>query len=942
MQNKFYDIIFKLDNLSLSVKNIDKISIHLEEASVRKYFFYNILSFNNFTSWLIPLYKKDFFNIKNHPQNKNYKTYTPYWEVLEYLHKVAEQNEQNHDNEITETLIKIIEPAIEKSKDLKNYRTNYYLLITISCLPLDIIKDCYFTFMNDALKIETDLIVSVINDKLLPKILENKDIKLLVKLLECILTYRTVERESVSKSYLEYQSILGDYWFQELLDRYKEQIIELAGFELILIVIKLIKSIININENDFNHIWIPTIEEHPQSDTYDKYEYILVKLLRDALESQSAEKIKNIIKSFLDKEHYIFPRLAIYIINLKYNEINSLLWEIEGNLIEKIGVKHELYELFKAHSHEFSEEQLFRVIDWIESIDYYKDKNELTDEQKEIYIAYTKKEWYSSLLNSKSELIKKNYEKYNIINPVKLDHPGHDTWFEGGFVGYNSPYSSVQINEMPLNKLIDELNNFTGKDGWGKPSIDGFADELRRAVLKNPQRYLSNIELFKDVKLIYLYYFFMATSELVRTDVNIIINLVQFIGNSIYILKRCKKFENKEVKKEKLGRTYDVIITTIRIFADIVNNDSAIINKQQFDAIGELFIFIDEVAEPSVPEMKNIISHVMNYPRGELYRAYILYSLRYARQFKPLKEQRWLPSIKSKIEKYLSVENHDLELYTVLGEYLPNIHYLDSQWIIENNKVLFPEDYDPWEALMTGYLYRNRKLYKEIYNILNEYHQYEKMISYDFKHENAKNQFVRHVIIAYIEGWDDINDKSSLVSKMLDGIDIAFYQTIGHFIWASRENLKKDPIKIDKIKSLWIDLNKHLKAKESDPKEKETTAIEQSATSFLDWLVYFDRIDKDLLPAVQFSAKYIKHGRSGFNFLENINRFVSAQPDVVGELFISIIGSDNFLSYRDEDVKTLVEKLYAMGQKEYADTICNKYGEKGAYFLKDTYFKNQG
>ena len=44
-------------------------------------------------------------------------------------------------------------------------------------------------------------------------------------------------------------------------------------------------------------------------------------------------------------------------------------------------------------------------------------------------------------------------------------------------------------------------------------------------------------------------------------------------------------------------------------------------------------------------------------------------------------------------------------------------------------------------------------------------------------------------------------------------------------------------------------------------------------------------------------------------------------------------------TYREEDIKSLVEKIYKYGKKTEADEICNTYGSRGIDFLRDIYEK---
>ena len=62
----------------------------------------------------------------------------------------------------------------------------------------------------------------------------------------------------------------------------------------------------------------------------------------------------------------------------------------------------------------------------------------------------------------------------------------------------------------------------------------------------------------------------------------------------------------------------------------------------------------------------------------------------------------------------------------------------------------------------------------------------------------------------------------------------------------------------------------------------------------------------------------------------------------MGEIYVEMMKGGAYPSHPDDKIKDIVECLYNNGCKEYADTICNMYGEVGMYFLKELYkgYKN--
>jgi len=59
----------------------------------------------------------------------------------------------------------------------------------------------------------------------------------------------------------------------------------------------------------------------------------------------------------------------------------------------------------------------------------------------------------------------------------------------------------------------------------------------------------------------------------------------------------------------------------------------------------------------------------------------------------------------------------------------------------------------------------------------------------------------------------------------------------------------------------------------------------------------------------------------------------------VAEIYIEMLNYGAYPDYDQKDINKVVKCLYEKGYKEYADSICNKYGEVGYYFLRDMYEK---
>ena len=66
----------------------------------------------------------------------------------------------------------------------------------------------------------------------------------------------------------------------------------------------------------------------------DKYQCQITYLLRDTLLILDTANIITFIQKYIKHKHDIFRRVAIYIINNKYDDLSSIFWDIDYNPIE--------------------------------------------------------------------------------------------------------------------------------------------------------------------------------------------------------------------------------------------------------------------------------------------------------------------------------------------------------------------------------------------------------------------------------------------------------------------------------------------------------------------------------------------------------------------------------------------------------------------------------
>lgn len=944
MEDKFYDIVFKIDELiqDYSPVNLEKIESYFEYEGIYNYFFGKLAEYDNPFPWIKPLKEKGYLNPQSNPSPQEVPDQPgnwtiPHWNILSFLENVANKNKKEPDEEITNTLIEIVNAIInyrdENGERIDNYRTDWIILKLIFTFPAERIEKDHIEFIRSALKSKWDntLVASEIGKTVIPKLIRDRAKSILLELLDVFLDYK--KAKGVSEE--EYESIMDEHWLSDALKKHKLEIAKLCGMEAAEIALKKIKAIIQEDKSQFDIVWIPTIEDHPQNRFPERYECQLVHFVRDMFELSDANQIRGQIEELLKEEHPIFKRIAIHTINYHYKGLNDLFWDWTGNPLNERGLKHEIYEMLKSNCLSFNDEQIEQILEWIESKEYYiPDEFKDDEKQKEKITAYRKREWLSALLETKNPKIIKKNEECKKINPAKIERPSFDFWMGETRVGSIRPIEPVELLIKTNAEIADYLNSFKEVRGWEEPSKEGLSDALRKCVSNNPGKFSTNLEPFLNVHRMYQHSLLWGLWEAWRAKET-------FEWDEI-LKFTLKIVESDSFWKEEEGTgRYNYRNPVISVIAELIEegtkDDNHAFSPELLQLAEKILLILAEKTKSDLSELKNLVISVLNTPKGKIFSAMVNYSLRYARLYRKEQEDRWVESIKADFEKRLNREfESSLEFSVIVGEYLPTLCYLDKTWVKNNINQIIPKNKEIyWKAAFTGYLFYSSRIYKEIYLLLRENKHYDKAVKTDFQDEHITVRLVQHICISYIEGWEMLDDRNSLICKLIENKNATQLSEIVNFFRMPRDKLT-DKIKA-KVKPLWKVLFEIVSQNIENP-EYQKVISELSK-----WLSLIDEIDDETLEWLKLSAKYI----GGFAidtsfFVEYLLKHAPTEPEKVGELYLEMVSSDVYPDYKKEDRVSIVQILYEKGQKGVADRICNMYGEKGYDFLREIYEKHKG
>ena len=346
-----------------SLPNIVKLD-PLEAGPRYRYFFEQLPH----RGWLEPLSNIGYFNPKYNPSPQEipdepgyYRT--PVWYALEYAVKVANQTKNRRSGLIVKTLVEIIDAIIKPIDDdgerIENDHTDLQTIKIMGTLSVGLLKLQHITFMGTALKSKwkSGSVDQEIGQTILPRLLDGDKQELTLELLKIMLEVRSVEGRI--------HPIMDGYWLEGALKKHGQAIANLCGVEAAQTALSQIQVLAAADPFAFHFVQL--VDSDLSSLSHADYTELIVSFTSNIFQSVDPESIEETVQSLLQEPYAIIRRIAFKAITDHYSNLKHLFWEWEGNPLDEIELKPEMYELIQTNSHAFGEGEMEQILQWIES-----------------------------------------------------------------------------------------------------------------------------------------------------------------------------------------------------------------------------------------------------------------------------------------------------------------------------------------------------------------------------------------------------------------------------------------------------------------------------------------------------------------------------------------------------------------------------------------------
>jgi hypothetical protein len=672
---------------------------------------------------------------------------------------------------------------------------------------------------------------------------------------------------------------------------------------------------------------------------------VFTQILKRILNARAKHKIKEtvvLLRTFLEDDYLYFHKMALYIIGQNIENYNELFWELIDSEMGDFMIDNIYFSDEIKHSMQNLKDLPIMQKEKLKAKIEAGPKEFIPDKDSEKYIARWKQKRYQAL--SSDPYFKELYDEKKKITKVDIELTPAIGKIEVRSGSRPSPLKKEEFVKMTNEEIARFLSDFKPKDFFEGTSVDGISLTIKEIVREMPEKIVDDMSPFLSAGYFYVYDIISGIKDAWNNKKRIAWEKVfKFISQYI---SRDDFWGDKYTSYDAgWNAKHEWVIGEVgELIQEGTKDDNWAFEESQLSTAQQIIFYIlDRLRKEKEEDTVDPVNNALNSTHGKIVTALIFLALRIARlgdKKEPTKKDaiRWSEDLKIKYEKMLIDEI--IESYTLFGQYMPNLYYLDKLWVEQKIKEFETlKNERLWSSFMAGYLFLNR-VYDELYKLMGG--NYLRAISYSFKERDANESLAHHIAIGYLRGVEDFSE-NSLLGKILADWNVSQMEELVNYLWMQNKPLKGDGEINDKIVEFWRIIYKRCKEKESlhdDDKKILTTIVRLS--------VYLPRLDKENYEWLMLSASNmpaVLDSRLLIEYLDDLKdkgvKLESAR--YAANIFLKLLESFT-PTYKSDHIKSIVEYLYDLENdemKELANRICNIYGSREIYFLRELYEKYQ-
>ena len=963
------------ENPSPSKKDIHMVLEHLEDDSLRRYFFDDLDN----PAWVSPLHNANFFishipSPKEDSNNPGFFSF-PMWFAGEYLNRLAAQ----FPNVVKD---------VARHIDTNNARAIRTMLEAIRKIPPEDTAQIVGVFGQ---WFKTPFAASMMLAHEMGLILEHlsKGGQVEAALYVLNILLEPIPNKDRFKEGKIVAGTLHDlYWLNEAFTHNLPFLFEIDSIAVADILEKRLIEAIDLE-----------VDPHIPEEKYPAYSYwrlnirpdlglgqprdfkdLLVNILIRSLEvscEQGRAEIMDILSKYLDSPYVILKRIAVYLLRIKGNQYPDLVettyrtWKTKGWVGGSDEFEHFLDAQFGVLPSRTQEEVIKAIYQYEDEDEFAEWAGRAIEQSPDNFAGISKEEKKTSFaeeyefrqLHRFAQWLtggaKKRYEEIS----VKYEKPAPR--LESGVVttSWETEQSPIKIDELgkkTVCEVIQYLVDFTPEgESFRTPSREGLAQVLRTEITNRLEEFVENSSLFirDDLPFIYHENYLRALDDAIKAGLQI--RITKTLELCEFILDMHE--DNFEKQQYESGLSH-AKLAVAHFLEQFLRTKEPYADKEALDRIGQIILLLGKEEDDSYLDKKvdeqnpneldtrtlntnlDAATQSLNSIRGVAMHCLISFALYSERKRKDDGGEKDTPvmvslaknSLTEKLDKNIEPS---LAVHSVLGWYFPQLMYLDKAWSTENLERIFPlrqEGLQYWIAAWSAYV-RFSDVYNNVFPYLIEHYKIaiellpqQKTQAYD----RIDERLSEHLLKAFLFDLIDIESEDELLKSYFEK---SSDEVRAHGIfWLSQVLGKQKPSVDDKV---WIRIwnlwqwrvDEVSKAEDNDKYQNEITSYSR--------LLENVPIELDVLRPVL--SQMIKFKDDGYFTVFLILNYLAANAekhlkDAV-DLLLEVIQKKQLLYLADGDRENIrfifeqVKNIDDVEVKQKAVEIINILGERGDY-----------
>ena len=877
----FFELADQLDQLirlhAPTPEQVEEAMQLIEGEALEQYFFKHLANSEN-PAWFEPLRQHDFFSTPSEPVEDEGSVSYPRWPALWYLVAVAP---------------KLPQAVVEVAGQI---RTENPLVFLDLVRAAQRIPPAYAARMvplvlrwaSEGMKVEEDVVSLAIH------LAKGHEWEAALVLVDLILSPKEQEvpEESRQSPFFSPRAVAKaeKYFVQGFVEQDLVFFLERRPLEMLDTVQQNLERALEIENRDAttdsSSGWRPAIEPHEQNLGFGEIKDLLVDAAVQALDyiiKNLPDQGRAITETYLGHRYSIFRRLAIHSIR-----VNVTLWP---DLVENLFVNErylddkENYQVY--HEYWMLMHETYGTLpasiqgDFVERLLEKLPPSQARDQA----LYHPQRHWVLRRMWAIKDFLRSD-EHRNVLAELTSEYgePDHPSFlsYSRTLVGTVSPKTSQDLVNMSHEEILAELRKELPFEGFDEPNQEGLADALKAAVVNAPEHFAPIApRLFGlDIAPVYTYHALWGFREAWKENDfgwKPVLELCDRVSQT-----REQASDSSEPPDMMPGYWMMTYASARSAVADLLEagviRDQKAIPSELLPRVRDILLVLADDPNPS-PEYEQeriaaevpygVLTIALNVTRGKAVEALLQFALHVARTgaqeqgHSTQPHSRMENAVRDKLtEKLDKRADPSLAVHSLFGKYLPNLYYLDEEWLASNLERIFPrrrEMADYWEAAWDGYMFRGDffgYLYEEM---LKPYYRYAlEQIALGEQGragpEASRGRLAQHLVALYWRGIETLENDDSLTALFFDSApDELRAQFIGDLGVALRE------VKLDVDSEEWLHTRTLWETRfrtiaETAEREGQLTECLMELSAFTRWVPFIPGDLEDFYPMIRVAA----------------------------------------------------------------------------------------